>query len=559
MPSSLNISLFLFISFFHHKSVYSFNKIIFFFTKKYILKEKKIMQADLVRGGSGISVTLPFNGNFSKRQTKSLNNGQIQECAMKSETEPILRRMLHLFEESVIGKSITIHINEFGKSIRKPTPQMSDIISNEWTTFAKELVRSALTFGIAIWVPVKSLRLGGKIVPKILPLHKYRIEYFYVEHQRTWIVFPTDNFFVGNSSSSNSQPIQNANLVCIYEPTTEGNLTSPVSSVLRHIYNMEEKQENYHDADWSATHVPHTLVRNSGNRGGASSASGPPIPFEHFGSEDLGLEISRSAIIVDETLKQQLGEAELNALARKRGLNIQKVDEFTRQSYNTTRWNAWDNRLLLPSGISMITPPTPTIPNDYTQTMNLYLHMIALSFNIPSAMITIDHSIHAANEQMATSMFNSTIKSMQNRISPLIAEAYSLINGKSHIKEMNWKIENTEKVIGKTLSNQEVDHIYGNIRIEIGFSYSPPATMEQMIVLWQNEIISHETFAKHAIEIVGLNSNEILPESQRKREREERFLTTIPPQKDKDTKSTKSEKDKPKKQKTPSKDTKDSK
>lgn len=474
-----------------------------------------MFKADYTIGGSGKTKGMFFGGPGLNR--KPINSVQVAECTVLSETHPILKRVLSLLLEWTMGNGLQFEFKEFNV-VRTPSNEMKSIIQTEWQDFAKAFIRSAIVYGMVLWKIVPSRKHPGKYIPIVLPFNAHRIEFFYVDYVRQWEVYLVDQFYKTSNGQANivTEIQPDIQVSVIDEPTLEGNLTSSVAVVLNSVYCMIEKQSNHIDADYIATH-PQVVVARGIRNGTVGSDKGTTIACDIVAPGDFQSQLNERKTVMDEALKESFDNAQALALAHRRP-GMLKVNETTRQTETSDRYNMFDNRVDLPVNTTIVAPPSVHVPPDYSSTINMYLHIIATTFNIPATMLTMDSSTHAADEHMAFSMLNPTIKTLHRSIIPYMKEAYLRINGRKHLYEMNEKIEKTNEA-GKPLTDNEIAVIYDNVSISAYFLCSPLMSLETLNTLLDKEAISHETYARRAIDISGLDESDILPERKRLSER----------------------------------------
>ncbi len=488
-------------------------------------------------GGSGESTSI-ISRDTSFKPRKPINSAQVRDCERASR-DSIILSVLGTIEQQAIGGGISFKIKEF-ENVREPTGNLKSLLRVEWQRFASDLIKSILCYGMAIWMPVKSQRIKGEYIPLVLDFTQYRVEFYYEKRQRAWIVYDTDPFVSGNNINSLTEPVTKARVAVVYNPFPDGGLSSPLASVINHIYSMETKMENYTIADYNQSRVPFVFTKGPKN-GALNGDSRVLVPSGQLAQADIPTAVNRQNAALNSQQEKSLQKSIKRVARLKSGeIRSKKVDDATHATVSSSPWCPATNGIMLPVGASMITPPMPRMQNDYHSFVNVQMHYIARCFNIPPSMLTLDRSTHASNDHISMSLFNSTIKDLQNKISPFIEEAYSVIYGAEHVKDIRSKLKNTEEKLKRPLTPNEMRIFNNNIQMEVIFPYTPLTTLESLQSLYQNEVISHEVFARHAINTVGLNSVEILPEKDRKKERAERFLSEAPPKQEKPTASSSS-------------------
>jgi hypothetical protein len=297
------------------------------------------------------------------------------------------------------------------------------------------------------------------------------------------------------------------------------------------VNNILQRERNYAVADYYATHVPLVIVKANAK----APASGNTVPMlsDHYASSDHSAAFIDSIGVVDEMTDAKLAVAQyrIEEMNKARSAQGRMNGESTTGAKEdvTDMWDPFKNRIMLPDGTSLERPPPPSSIDDFHKFVNMNLHFIAQWWGVPPSMITLDRASHVANELTVMRLFNKTVMSLQEKIGPVVFDACMSIFGASMERVVKKKLEATEAIIKRPLTIREVGNIKKNQRIDVTFPGTPLFTPDQITLLYDKEVITHKTYAKHMLNVSGLGVSEGMKDSECEKERARRFAMSAVP------------------------------
>ena len=462
------------------------------------------------RGGTRVTTGLLSLGSKRELNARPLNPEQIVQCAHRMKFHPVIMSILQTITDSAIGGGIQIIFKMFNIE-HKSSELMQDMLDREWKTFAIQLLRSILCFGVAVWKPVKSRRIEGEYVPVLIALDDCEVKFYYKDHERFWVINESDPFLVGDYKSTINQPIKDARIAIVYEPDKNGDLVSPLASVMQYLLDIEARQQNYRVADFGSSYVRMLLTTGTHSGAAGGNPNTTARSASQFADGDHRRMIERDQIIAAERAQQALHDLKYNRVPA----TASQVDSQSHAIVRGAEFDGIQEAVLLPAGLTTAQAPVPRQASDHERYLDINLVLIAQTFGVPQNIVSVSKTTHASNERTGFTLFNDTVRNYQLHVMPVLQEAFTCIFASRMSGHVKNSITHDERALGRPLTVKEMAQYAKNITCNVILPRTPRTTAEEIDSLYQDEIISFDRYAQHKANIVGVSPLEIMTNAER--------------------------------------------
>ena len=194
----------------------------------------------------------------------------------------------------------------------------------------------------------------------------------------------------------------------------------------------------------------------------------------------------------------------------------------------------WQDPIILPIGQRVTNTPMPSLPSDTRDYINMLVIKIANSIGVPPHSPLNESNRHAANAELHLRDLNDPIKLLQRLAEGALTEMFENV-WREHLQELRDALYDQslkeimeDEEIGPILDNQDIRNIdiiihmmrqaiSDRVRIEVKFNHTPLTSRENLKALYDDHVISHETFALRSLSVSGLPQTDLAPLEDRLR------------------------------------------
>lgn len=441
----------------------------------------------------------------------------------------------------------TIHTNKRTKS--KQTGEGTDSVSLddvflpvrvEWNEFVENLDIEIMRQGFALITTSPSRHNPAILVPRIEDIYYYNLYHRYIplqgiEYVATWTNL--SQFQEIKLGAKNDDRITDAVLLVPVGsgPLIDGKLRSKLAYAAPLICEMEAMEENISYALYWGAHpvyVPQLAPTGPGTAKGNASAAIAKVAAPPYANYSQLLQdqsaVSRYARAQKLDDSEQVAE---DALRRHLNNQIERRHEqitmFQRQvAHNNGRVaNATDGNVRhaihppfsvdypMEQGDTISSGPPPTLPAQIREHKNDLSRRAFLTLDVQPQLVTLEHSNHAANSEIAFAGQNDAIKNRQAVLEPLIAEAFRFVYNIDLMqvdKILSARKEDTTdatetKPLAKhsaTPSTKSSAH-----RVRARLSNIPLTTFDALERMLKTHVIDHGTYREMVLQVASVSSH----------------------------------------------------
>ena len=371
--------------------------------------------------------------------------------------------------------SAGIQIERQGKRVSHPFEQL---LQREWVPFCEEVLDNIYMFGFCPYMTVNKTVMGKKTLVPIVPqFGTYRVEMRVSrDFDQTFHFYPITSF----PSVNDKEDTRIKCFVSKYKPSVDCVIRSPVSCL---VYSFRVSRE----LNDMALHVEHlrshpTLITQSNRTATNGDASVSEMMEYADGDHDADLEqrtYRKNRAQIHAFVRQQDMAKSMNS-AGARGDNNCAICPLTGkvQRKLAGQKQTWeDNIFVLPDGQQLAPLINPQCRTDLLDLERARHSLICSVFGVPQGLIMLDahgQSSSSTSEGLAFpyKMYLRTLRSVGNMLRVFLEQLYS--------------------------------EIYGDTTCEISFPFLPITSIEELLQVGQQGLVSRETLGRHILRTLGL-------------------------------------------------------
>ena len=358
---------------------------------------------------------------------------------------------------------------ETGVAVRRGSK--SELLPSVWSRLVGDVVDTILCLGIC---PVQYSASG----PRVPAVGTYEI----------WMLTRNGEETVYEVHDDASKDSAAANVVVFaghgYDPTVFGNLTSILQTMIPLIHFVAELHDCAMTAETLRSNPPLITERQDVNE---SKHEG--MHFDYFADADAARSNMHSTYQRDQSAIEQLQrQKRLFASA----LGVGPKDETT-----TTR--AMDNVVPLPTGYKHATTLSPSSRTDFVSVNRLYQETIAGLIGVPRSLVITDSNVKS-NEH-THEIFRQTLLWWRRTLQEMMTSVYRSIYAKTEAKRMATIAKKRKRVDLNGIVDKNLPCVY--------FPLVPYLEPDRLQLLYSQEIISFETYAKYMLRLSHLPEEDL--------------------------------------------------
>lgn len=413
---------------------------------------------------------------------------------------------------------------------------LDDIFSSvrvEWNEFVEKLDIEIMRQGFSLITMVPSRYNPAVYIPHIEDIAYYELFYRYIPRRGIEYAAVWSNLerFQESDDIKNNHRITNSKLLvaCGCEPSENGKLRSKLADAAPLISEMEAMEENISYAlYWSAhpVYVPQLSPTGPGTlKGNASAAaasiSSPPYAnYTQLMQDQTAVARFARAQKLDDA-EQVAEDAYRRHLAHQVERRHEQISFYQRQMAHNNRKAAtaidgnarhavhppYSVDYPMEQGDTIAAGPSPSLPAQIREHKNDLSRRAFLALDVQPQLVTLEHSNHAANSDIAFAGQNDAIKNRQSILEPLIAEAFRFVYDMD-LRGVDSILANKKetKVDGKPV----VQHSAGiscSHRIRARLCNVPLTTFDALEKMLQTKVIDHSTYRDMMLQTASVSSH----------------------------------------------------
>ena len=320
----------------------------------------------------------------------------------------------------------------------------------EWNEFVEALDAETLRQGFALVRPRSSRYNPALMVPMVEDIDYYTLYQRYVPTKGREYIAAWDNIsdtMTKEFGIRNDDVIKGAIIVVsseMYAPGLDGELRSKMAAAALHIAELDAMSDSISYGIYWGTHqpwVPQLGPAGAGTSKASNAPSAPPYATYHTMLQDQ----SQAARLAVAQKKDDREAAHEDAYKRHRAYQAGRLQKAI-EDYGATapilaarasiasevnQRHAinppYMNEYPMEPGDKVSGGPVPVIPPRVQETQNDIRRTIFLLLDVQPQMVTLEHSNHAANSDVAFAGQNEAIVNRQRDLEPLLASVFRFI------------------------------------------------------------------------------------------------------------------------------------
>jgi hypothetical protein len=301
----------------------------------------------------------------------------------------------------------------------------------------------------------------------------------------------------------------NAHMLCLYPPTANGDLDSPVIRCRRVIV-MSEALRVYHTAAvyrnvyrpyiFSSQEIATSRQHVSGTDNVIDA--GRLVEASGMGSQPFNMVEEQYSNSVTDSLENLQEKSRLHRLRVRASQGYSALNRATLPEIRAIEnFDPIDNEYETLPGRTLQRDSDIRLPTDLTERINEVQIELAKAFGIPPALDQVVSDNAASVESVNTIIRDTTLR-YQKQIQPIYESLLSLVVAKITVKDVY-----NQEVRDDSSKNTDVNkssEVRDNIRVKLTFGHAPTMSLETAMLYYDSGIITEEAVQNMALSIGGL-------------------------------------------------------
>lgn len=328
---------------------------------------------------------------------------------------------------------------------------------------------------------------------------------FNQKFQRQYVVRAIDASY----GKTGSGVFNKAQMLCLYPPSPNGDLDSPVIRCRRVIV-MSEALRVYHTAAvyrnvyrpyiFSSQEVSTSRQHVSGTDNVIDA--GRLVEANGMGSQPFNMVEEQYSNTVTDTLENLQEKSRLHRLRVRASQGYSALNRATLPEIRAIEnFDPIDNEYETLPGRTLQRDNDIRLPTDLSERINEVQVELAKAFGIPPALDQVV-SDNAASVESVNNIIRDTTLRYQKQIQPIYEHLLSLVVAKITVKDVY-----NQEIRDDNSTNTDVDkssEIRDNIRVKLTFGHAPTMSLETAMLYYDSGIITEEAVQNMALSIGGL-------------------------------------------------------
>ncbi len=393
-------------------------------------------------------------------QSFRLNNHMLDYVWSCFHQSPLLHMCRHLISSQLLNNGIKFCYGNCPDRGVEMAAERQLLIEEKWVPFCTDLIDSILCFGYAV-VHINEY-------PSVLKLGTYWLKVDIEPRGYAWKVY---------NRGSVDEEMKDTYVFSIYDPLTDGVLTSPVYKVIPRLLFLKKLRETALSMEQQrANPIVYSEVKEGQNVGDKEG-----VDFDFYA--DAG------AAETSNELKYTRNKTAVSLLNQQKDL----YDQYLGKRHARMAQKTLDHVIPLPMGHTLKLPSSETGRNDLVSVHKIIQEEVCATLGIPRSMIISDSGMtNGADKESIHESFMHTLIWWKKKLGIILSDAYNMI----YIDELKKKID----------FNKESDPYKAKMlhSVSVYFPVTPFVTNETLRTLYEQGVISWHKYATYALMNVSL-------------------------------------------------------
>jgi len=373
---------------------------------------------------------------------------------------PLLHMCRHLISSQLLNNGIKFC---YGKCTDRNVEMKAErelLIEEKWVPFCTDLVDSILCFGYAV-VHINDY-------PSVLKLGTYWLKAEISPQGYDWKVY---------NRGSVDEEMPNTYVFSIYDPLTDGTLTSPIYKIIPRLLFLKKLRECAATMEQSrANPIVYSEIKE-----GQNVAEKEGVDFDFYA--DAGASEN------NREFKYSRNKTAVSLLNQQKDL----YDTFLGKRHAEVATKTLNHVIPLPMGHSLKLPSSETGRLDLANIHKIIQEEVCATLGVPRSMIISDTGMHqGADKESIHETFMHSLMWWKKKLGAILSDVYNMI----YIDELKKKID-----FNKESDPYKAKQMHS---VNVYFPVTPFVSNENLRTLYEQGVISWHTYAKYALMNVSL-------------------------------------------------------
>jgi hypothetical protein len=364
--------------------------------------------------------------------------------------------------------------------------------------FAREAMHQIYIQGYAVYkmAHVVVASSGGRewVVPHVLPIGTYHVRFeLTINHETRYEVW----------DMRRTGLVPNAFVYMDRAPNFD---SKGHQSVMRSVigFNMASSTMlNYALRAENTSTQPPMVLQNSAHASRAGGGPGGAVGEADLVSDSYGaLDSYREAEgrIVKRTALEAMELMDKLQMAQAMNRGDQSIKLDGRGGiHRVAARSAMDGLAVLPAGKEVAKQQMPAPRSDLLPLMEQRQTNVCVAFGVPRNVLVGDSGSHAASVTAMSLVFKNKVATVRDTASKLLCEVYQRIYGESDLYDTLLDLSGSMHPASPTCGGLRAEWVFGSI---------PTLALEELRGLYQDNVMSHKSYAKFALKIGGIDASD---------------------------------------------------
>ena len=386
--------------------------------------------------------------------------------------DPILHMCSHLIASQLLNNGITFCKGGCKDKKMDVTPKLQSEIEDVWIPFTKDLLDSVLCYGFAV------VSVQNKL-PQIMNLGSYHLEVN---------VDPSSFRYRVMSVSSVDEEIPGTLVFDAFgfKLTPSGNFTSVVHKVIPRLLFLKRLRETAVAMETRRAELTMFTEIQENN----SSEKREGVDYDFYADSNTSK--------ISEEMKFQRNSLNVSILNQQMDL----YDKFLGKEHAKKAEKQLEHIVPLPNGQHLVSGPQNTGRGDYGGIHKTIIEDVCSTMGVPRSMIMAEGGGGLGSKSDTEGqheVFQATVLFWKKKLGNVLSHLYNTI----HANEIKKGIDFSKE---KDVHAAKLNH-----SVQVFFPVTPFVSNETLRTLYEQGVISYETYAKYALANVSLPKEDLNP------------------------------------------------
>lgn len=391
----------------------------------------------------------------------------LHSCYVQS---PVLHMCSHLIATQILNNGISFCKGKCKEKRMQPDARLMSEIEDVWIPFTNDVLDSILCFGFAV------VSLKNK-VPEILNIGQYNLEVNVGLSSYTYRVM---------SATECDQELPNAMVFDNFgfKMTPDGAFTSLVNKCIPRLVFLKRMRETALAMEMKR--AENTVFTEIQEKGDAQKREG--VDYDFYAD-------SNSTSISDD-MKFSRNQANVSILNQQMDL----YDRFLGRQHAKKAEKSLENVVPLPNGQHMVAPPGHSGRGDYSSIHKTIIEDVCSTLGVPRSIIQAEGGGGLGSKgdhEGQHEVFQATVRFYKTKLGGVLSHIYNILNAKE---------------IKSNIDFAKVKDVYeakAQNAVQVYFPVTPFVSNGTLRELYEQGVITYETYAKYAIANLSLPDEDL--------------------------------------------------